>query len=193
MFDFASVQGYISVWQIQLCTILISTGSPAHWHTHTHAHTNTNKREREEEKKERKTKLLYWQREKQGANMFVFCLAQFRTWIQHFQPLFFPSSSSSSSSRGIQQLLPTGTERERERDRQTDRQTQTKTIWRNTQLQSGLDLCIPKVGRSFLDLSAESNEKKEKKKRKKKKRLSSAADWIYLTKKKQLTYLLRKR
>ena len=137
--------------------------------THTHAHTNTNKREREEEKKERKTKLLYWQREKQGANMFVFCLAQFRTWIQHFQPLFFPSSSSSSS-RGIQQLLPTGTERERERqtDRQTDRQTQTKTIWRNTQLQSGLDLCIPKVGRSFLDLSAESNEKKEKKKRKKK-------------------------
>ncbi|KAI9548943.1 hypothetical protein NQZ68_003477 [Dissostichus eleginoides] len=57
------------------------------------------------------------------------------TWIiQSLQPC---------SSRGIQQFYL-----------QAQRETQTRTIWRNTQLQCALDLCILKVSYRSLDFGA---------------------------------------
>lgn len=55
------------------------------------------------------------------------------TWIQHFQPCSSEESNSYTYRR---------------------RQRQTKTIWRNTLLQSAVDLCIPKISYRSFDIGA---------------------------------------
>ena len=160
-------------------------------HTHTHTLILTRERGKKKRKKEKQSFSI-----DSGRSRGPICLFS----VSHS---FVPGSNTSSLFFFLLLLLLLQEEsssyylqaqRERERERQTDRQTDTnKNDLEEYTTSVWFGPLHPKGREKFSWFVSRVEWEKRKKKKKKKKRLSSAADWIYLTKKKQLTYLLRKR